>query len=225
MKKILIRAVRYDDIDTLVKIENAAWGKGKAATKEMFLSRLKVFSEGFFCAEVDGTICGFSCQEIIKMMDFKNTDMTWYTFTDNGYLAKSHNIKGDSLYGVSMSVPPYISDKNVALKLYEYCGKLAIKYNLKKIYLGSRIPRYFKYKDQMSVPEYIKAKSKTGRFLDPELALYFSLNLKIENIVSNYFEDPDSLNYGIIMSWTNPFYPFTRYFPFLAKILSKVFSV
>jgi ribosomal protein S18 acetylase RimI-like enzyme len=225
MGSIKIRTIRREDIDKIIEIENAAWGIEKAATKEMLLSRLEVFPEGFFCAEVDGEICGFSTQEIIRMEDFPDKDKTWNLLTDNGFLKRSHNSKGDALFGVSMSVPQYVSDKNVALTLYEYCGKLAIKFNLKKIYVGSRIPKYYKHQEKMSVEEYVHGRSRTGRILDPELALYVNLGLKIEKISPNYFKDPESLDYGVLMSWTNPFYPVTRYLPMLTKILSRVFSV
>jgi ribosomal protein S18 acetylase RimI-like enzyme len=77
----------------------------------------------------------------------------------------------------------------------------------------------------MSVEEYVYARTKTGRVLDPELALYLSLGMKIEKIIPNYFDDPESLNYGVLVSWANPFYPFTKYSKLLAKIASALFRL
>jgi len=225
MAKITIRPVYFEEIGKILEIENDAWGEAKAATRDMFVTRLETFPEGFFCATIDREIKGLCVQEIINIEDFKNTDMSWNTLTDNGYLLKTHNPAGRSLYGVSISVPPYVSDKRVALALYEYCGKLAIKYNLDKIYTGSRIPKYYKYANKMSVHEYVYARTQTGRILDPELALYVSMGMKIEKIIPNYFNDPESLNYGVLVSWANPLYPFTKHSKLLARALSALFRI
>ncbi len=226
MSEIKIRAVQAADIDKLLKIEKDAWRSGeKSATKQMLNARLEVFPEGMFCAVVEGKIVGFCVQEIIKFDDFEETDMSWNTLTDNGCIRKSHNLLGDILYGVSISVPPYISNRNVALKLYEYCGKLAIRYNLKKIYTGSRVPKYYKYADNMPIEEYVHAKTKTGRCLDPEIALYLKMGMKIEKIIPNYFSDPESKDYGVLVSWRNPFYFITKRSKVLSKLLGNLFRL
>ena len=41
-------------------------------------------------------------------------------------------------------------------------------------------------------------------------------------IVEDYFEDKESLNYGVLVTWKNPFYKFTRLFPFIADLLNKL---
>ena len=76
MGKIVIRPVSLGEIDNLVDIENDAWGKEKAATREALMSRFETFPEGFFCATIDKEIKGFCVQEIINIEDFKNTDMS-----------------------------------------------------------------------------------------------------------------------------------------------------
>ena len=222
--KIVIRQATRDEIDILFKIEQAAWQE-KAATKEMLISRMAVFTEGVFCAVKEGQIQGFAVNQIINYARFDKDGLSWALLTDNGFIRKSHDQKGDSLYGVSISVPPYVGDKNIALKLYEHGGKLAIKYNLKKVYVGSRIPYYYKYADKMSVDEYVYKKTKTGRIFDPELALYIKMGLKIEKIIPNFFYDPESLNYGVLVSWENPFYRFTKNSNLLAKTLSVIFRL
>jgi len=224
MAKIAIRPVKFKEIDVLLRIEQAAWQE-KAATKEMLLSRMDVFPEGVFCAVKEGRIQGFAVNQIINYAKIAKDSLTWALLTDNGFMRKSHDHNGDSLYGVSISVPPYVDDKNVASKLYEHGGKLAIKHNLKKVYVGSRIPSYHKYAENMSVDEYVFGKSKTGRILDPELALYMKMGLKIEKIIPDFFTDPESLNYGVLVSWENPFYRFTKNSKLLAGILSAVFRL
>jgi hypothetical protein len=223
-QKISIRQASSDEIDILLRIEQAAWQE-KAATREMLLSRMEVFPEGVFYAIKEGRIQGFAVNQIINYTKFDKDNPTWALLTDNGFMRKSHDYNGDSLYGISISVPPHVDDKDVALKLYEYGGKLTIKHNLKKVYIGSRIPFYHKYADKMSVDEYVFGKSKTGRILDPELSLYIKMGLKIEKIVPDFFNDPESLNYGVMVSWENPFYRFTRNSKLLARILSALFRL
>ncbi|NQT30537.1 MAG: hypothetical protein HQ596_08185 [Candidatus Saganbacteria bacterium] len=223
-KKIIIRGALKSDIDALLRIEKAAWGE-KAATQEMLVSRMMVFPEGFFCATKNGKIQGFAVNEIINYHKHRKQRLSWANLTDNGFLTKSHDSTGDSLYGVSISVPPSVSDKNVAKKLYEYGGKLAIKYRLKKIYLGSRIPSYLKYASKLKVEDYVYGKSSSGRPLDPELALYLKLGLKIEKIIPDFFDDPESLNYGVIVSWSNAFYPFTKRSKKLAELVSNLLKL
>lgn len=223
-QKIIIRQASCDEIDILLRIEQAAWQE-KAATREMLISRMEVFPEGVFCAAKEGRIQGFAVNQIINYAKFDKDGLSWALLTDNGFMRKSHDYNGDSLYGVSISVPPHVEDKNIALKLYEYGGKLAIKYNLKSIYVGSRIPYYYKYADRMSVDEYVYSKTTTGRILDPELALYIKMGLKIEKIIPNFFNDPESLNYGVLVSWANPFYPFTKNSKLLARALSAIFRL
>jgi len=223
-QKVIIRQALPGEVDILLRIEAAAWLE-KAATREMLLSRMEVFPEGVFCAIKEGRIQGFAVNEIIDLNKFDQNNLSWALLTDNGFLRKSHDYSGDSLYGVSISVPPYVSDKNVALRLYEYGAKLAVRFNLKKIYVGSRIPSFHKYTDKMTAEEYVYKKTAAGRILDPELALYVSMGMKIERIIPNYFTDPESLNYGVLVSWTNPFYPFTKHSKLLAKAVSALFRL
>ena len=197
-KKIIIRRAEKEDVDRLIEIEHKAWGKDLAANKEMILSRLAAFPEGMNCAIVENQIRGFCSMERINLEGYLEKDLTWYVLSDNGYITKSHNKNGRSIYGVSISVDPKVSDKRVAVRLYESCGKLAIKLNLEKIFLGSRVPKYHKYSKSMNINDYVYAITKRGRPLDPELALYRSIGMNIEKIVPNYFIDPESENYGVI---------------------------
>ncbi|MBU0671700.1 MAG: hypothetical protein KJ732_01585, partial [Candidatus Margulisbacteria bacterium] len=116
---IIIRRAFPEEIDILFRIEENAW-QGKAATKEMLLARMEVFPEGVYCAVKEGRIQGFAVNQIIKHARFDQGNLTWALLTDNGFMRKSHDYNGDALYGVSISVPPYVDDKEVALKLYEH---------------------------------------------------------------------------------------------------------
>lgn len=218
-----IRQAQFRDIKEIIRIEKEAWPKGLRAIKEMFHSRLKTFPEGFLCAVMNGEIQGFVVTQILDY-DIRSSSLSWQQATDHGYIRKTHNPNGDTLYGVSLSVSAR-AEKTVAVALLETTGKLVIKYGLKQGVFGSRIPRYHRYAAKMPVEKYIKAKTRTGRLLDPELGIYQSVGLKPVRIISGYIEDPESLDYGILVVWENPFSELTELFPFWAQLISSSFKV
>ncbi|NIN92584.1 hypothetical protein GTO36_06305 [bacterium] len=218
-----LRQAGLRDIKEILRIEKEAWPNGLRATKEMFRSRLKTFPEGFLCAVMDGKIQGFVVTEILDY-DMGGSRLSWREATDNGYIKKTHNLNGDTLYGVSLSVSAH-AQKRVSVALLEATGKLVIKYGLKQGVFGSRIPRYHKHAGKMLVEEYIKAKTKTGRLLDPELGIYQSVGLRPVRIIPGYIKDPESLDYGILVVWENPFSDLTEVFPFWTQLISSSFKV
>lgn len=213
-----IRQVKSKDMRKILRIEREAWPEGLRATREMFHSRLKTFPEGFLCAVENRDVQGFVVTEILNY-DIQRSSLSWQEATDNGYIRNTHNPNGDTLYGVSLSVSP-CARKGVAIALLEAAGKFAIKRGLKRVLFGSRLPRYHKYAAQMSIDEYVSAKTRTGRYLDPELGMYQSIGLKPLKVIPKYIKDPESLNYGILVVWENPFLDLTKLFPFWAQLLS-----
>jgi ribosomal protein S18 acetylase RimI-like enzyme len=205
--KIKIRQAKIEDIPQILEAEKAAWGEERAATFEMFESRIKTFPEGNLVAVLDGKIVGVVVVEIINS-NLLNNFSTWYEITDNGFIAKTHNPKGDTLYGVTLSVHPLYQNRGIGKELMIAVGKLAIKHNLKGGLLGARIPHYHKYADKIKVGDYVKITQKDQNDIppDPELMFYQRLGLKIIKIIPNYFDDSESLNYGVLMLWENPFY-------------------
>jgi len=123
----------------------------------------------------------------------------------------------------TLVVNPGFARQGVAEQLLYAGARLAISKSLKRILLGGRLPRYHRYAGKMSVEEYIAASSpKTGKPLDPELYVYLKAGLKVVKVLPNYIPDPESLDYGILLEWRNPFYPFTRIFRPMSLILSRI---
>ena len=208
--KIKIRKATVDDIPGILEVERIAWGKDKAATEEMFKSRIKTFPEGILVAVSNEKIVGVIATEIVNYNGYVKN---WYELTDNGFIKRTHNPKGDTLYGVDLSVHPFYQKKGIGKKLMESIGKLAIKYNFKKGILGGRIPNYHKFADKINAEDYVKITNKKNPWdipPDPELLFYrkeyWKVGLKIVKIIPNYFKDPESLNCGVLLVWENPFY-------------------
>lgn len=206
---IIIRPSTLSDLDEIVKVEDLSWPEGLRADEDKYRSRIKTFCEGVICAETVNGIQGVVSTEIVNY-DLLNPISTWNEITDRGYITSTHNPTGNTLYGVSLSVSPY-AGIGVAKKLLNAAGELAIKKNLKRVVFGARIPGYRKYHQSMSAYEYVHQRTRRNRPIDPELAFYESVvvhgnKLYLVTILCNYFTDPDSHNFGVLLAWDNPQY-------------------
>lgn len=202
--KILVRKAKSENIPQILGVEKAAWGEGRAATREMFESRIKTFPEGTLVALINKKVVGVVATEIINYNP-NEVGLRWYEITDNGFITKTHNPTGDTLYGVDLSVHPLHQNKGVGKKLLESIARLTIRCNLKQVMLGSRAPDYHKFADKIKIEEYV-ANERNDIPPDPELSFYKKIGLKVVKIIPEYFEDPESLNYGVLLLRENPFY-------------------
>lgn len=220
--KIKIRQAKNEDIPQILSIEDKAWGEKGAASREMVESRIKTFPEGTLIAESDGEIIGVVFTERVDY-DFKKDAFTWYEITDNGFIKNSHKPNGNTVYGIDLSVAPSFQHLGIGTKILENIGKLAIRYNVKYGMLGGRIPLYYKHTDKMTAEEYVNAVVNTNKgpkSLDPEIEFYKKAGLKIIKVIPNYYKDPESLDYGILLLWKNPFY--NKWYRGLAAKLFKI---
>jgi len=207
-EKIKIRQAKFEDIPQIIFVEKEAWGEKGAATKEMLESRIKTFQEGNLVAESDKKIIGVVFTEIVNYDPEKNS-YSWYEITDSGFIKNSHNPDGNTIYGVGLSVLPSYQKLGIGSILLETIAKIAIKNNIKQAMLGGRIAEYYKYADKMSPEEYIRQSVKTEKGvkpLDPEIYFYQRAGLRIVKLIPNYFKDSESLDYGVLLLWNNPFY-------------------
>lgn len=236
-RKIRIRQARVDDIEAILLVEEKAWPENLRASREMYQSRLGTFPQGTLIAEREGNIEGVV---VVQLMNFSSTPdiSSWNEATDYGYIKNSHDPEGNSLYGVNLSVFPQTQSR-VALALLEAVDKLAIRLDLKQILLGGRILSFARYlkqycqKNGISVisdeerdkiaEDYMRATNKRGNPLDPEINFYQKAGTKIIKLLPNYFKDPESLDYGVLLVWLNPFCgkPFPRFWSWQFKLKVK----
>lgn len=203
---VKIRIAQHQDVQEIVQVEKETWPDGLGAEAEKFHARIGTFPEGVIVAEVAGKIVGVVVGEIIDY-DFSNPqNRTWYDLTDNGYIKNSHNPNGNVVFGVDLSVVPTMQNQGIATKLLEEIGKMVVRRNLVCGMLGGRIPGYHKYSAEMSAEEYINKKTPNGDYFDSEVNFYSGAGLKIIKLIPEYFKDPESLNYGVLIMWKNPYY-------------------
>jgi len=236
-RKIRIRQARIDDIEAILLVEKKAWPENLRASREMYESRLEIFPQGILVAETEGKIGGVVVSQIMHFNSIPDIS-SWSEATDYGYIKNSHDPKGNSFYGVNLSVSPQTQSR-VAVALLEAVGKLAIRYNFRQIVLGGRIPSFARYlkhhyhkngisaisnkKRDKIAEDYIQATNRRGNPLDPQITFYQKVGMKIIKLLPNYFKDPESLNYGVLVLWSNPFYgkPFRRFRSWRFKLKAK----
>ena len=197
-----IRQASFDDLPTLLRIEEVTWPEGARASEKMLSSRIEIFPEGVLCATVNDSIVGFSCWQIVSQTPEK-IFQSWANLTDQGFIRKTHHPNGLTLFGVSLSIAPS-APKGTIWTISEAAKKLTIRRSLPWAALGSRIPRFHQFSAKMDVGTYIR-QFRAGRHLDPELDLYKRVGLTPIRPLPNFFPDPTSCNFGVLLGWKNPF--------------------
>lgn len=221
-KRVIYRNARPSDIDAISGLEIRVWGEN-AATKENITNRIMTFPLGNVVAIIGGKITGFVSTVIINEQKAENYK-SWYQYTDNGNIVNSFDPDGKLLFGASLTVDTDTRNEGVGSRLLIEIARMSISNRLKAGILGGRLPLYHT-KPELSVEQYAELKDARGRIFDPELRLYKRMGLKVVKFQKDYFNDPDSLDYGVILRWENPFYGISNILPFLAKPLSMLFRI
>jgi ribosomal protein S18 acetylase RimI-like enzyme len=216
------RQATIDDALMIHELELKVWGSN-AATLGNIKNRVNTFPQGNVIAITDNKIVGY-VSGVIMNSEYAEKCKTWYDYTDNGDAKRCFDPLGDLLFGTSLTVDNDTRNAGIGSSLLLRIARMCIENNLKAGILGGRIPYYYKKKG-MSAEEYVELNDKDGKIFDPELRLYLRMGLRIVKVQKDYFKDPESLDYGVILRWENPFYKLTKLIPFLAKPLSYLFSI
>jgi len=204
---VIIRTMKYDDIDKVVELQKAAFpymaAEGIFWKPPQLEAHLKVFPDGQFVAEYHDKIIG-SCSSLIIKLEPEYKEHTWKEACGDSFF-KGHNPKGDSLYGADVSTHPDYRRLGVATKLYDARKALAIKLNLRRIIAGGRLFNYCDYAKEMTPLEYVQ-QVKRHMIKEPVLSFQLRNGFKFIKILSNYMTDARSLNNATFIEWKNPNY-------------------
>ncbi|UCZ53088.1 GNAT family N-acetyltransferase [Bacillus shivajii] len=128
---------------------------------------------------------------------------TWEEVADNGFIKKSHQPDGDTLYGIDVCVRPKFRGEGVAKALYEARKEYVVHHGLKRFVAGCRIPNFHEHAQSMPVDDYVE-KVVAGEIEDLVLSFIIKQGLRVKQIIPNYLEDEESHDYGVIVEWKNP---------------------
>lgn len=220
---VVIRSFRLADVGAYLAIQETAWDETMAAAEAKLAERFRIFPKGLLVAEQDGQVVG--CATFVRIPDYDELlKPSWEDITDNGWCT-THTEDGNFLFGVDLSVAKGAS-RLTAPMLFMSAMELSMRLGVEAVLWGGRMPRYHKVADQMTPHEYLFSKTKTGRYIDPEVQLYSRIpGVEIRGVIPEYFKDFESLNNGVLLRWANPIarYPFLR--PFAGQIAAMTYRL
>ncbi|KYG29292.1 GNAT family N-acetyltransferase [Alkalihalobacillus trypoxylicola] len=169
--------------------------------KTQIQAHIDSFPEGALAAELNGIIVGSATS---LLTTYTGQPHTWDEISDNGYIKASHEIQGDSLYGIDVCVHPRYRGLGIAQALYDARKRLVTQQKLKRFIAGCRIPNYHIYQKQMTVEQYIE-RVVHFEIKDDVLSFMLKQGLQPLQILPNYLEDEESCHYGILVEWKPEF--------------------
>jgi hypothetical protein len=217
-----IRRATMSDLKAYDNLQAERWADDNRATYDNLLSRLTVHPQGMLVAEEHGRVVGMVYAMRLASYDYDNPP-SWYEVTNDGS-CDNHVPNGEIIFGVDLSTARDVGAR-AGDALLLGIAKLAVRENIKWCMLGGRLPGYHNYSEQMTADEYLWSKDSVGRPLDAQVRFYTSIpGLKAVKVLPNYFKDPESLDYGVLLRWHNPLYGFpllglwSALFPVLFKL-------
>lgn len=202
---IKIRPAREFDIPRYLEIVEEVWPEQLSVAEDQVRKRMELNPDGVVVAEVDGKVVGMATCILLPGYDFEHP-MSWYETTADGWCT-THDPKGKVAFGVDLTVSSKDAPSGTVDALAVGQGQFAIRSGVKYYTFGERLPQYHLYADSMSVEEYIQARDADGRWLDPQVGMYQKVpGLSIVRPIKDYIDDPDSLDWGLLLRWRNPFY-------------------
>ena len=206
VRRIVLRNIRNEDIPKIVSIQRESYPE--VSTGQLYIplfleNHISLFREGQFCVELDGEVVASATCLIVSLKP-EYEEHTWYDIIlEHGNPHSKPAVEGDSLYADDLVTHPDFRHLGIGTLLFNARKQVALKYNLKRIIGGGRIPNYRKYADKISVQKYIE-KVKEGQIYDPVLTFQIRNGFKVVKVLSNYLYDPSSLNYATFIEWINP---------------------
>jgi GNAT superfamily N-acetyltransferase len=207
INKVAIRNTCKKDISQIVavQIESFSDVATEIVSEPSFLEdHINLFPEGQFCAELNGRVIG-SASSLIVSLNPEYSDRSWYDIVGNRGIFRSHDPKGNSLYGDDICIHPDFRRQGIATMLFSARKELAIILNLKRVIAGGRLYNYCEYADKMSPCEYAEKVVK-GEIQDQVLSFDLKNGFKYIKIIPDYIHDSRSLNYAAFIEWLNPNY-------------------
>lgn len=202
---IIVRSYTEADIPALIDVQRACFPPPYPAEQlwspDQLRSHIAVFPAGAMCAEVAGRIVG-SCTSLIIDFDPAHPDHSWDEVADGGYIRRTHNPNGNTLYGIDMAVIPEFRGRGVARAMYRARFQLVKELGLERFLAAGRMPGYAAYADKLS-PEAYADKVIAGEIIDPVLTPQLRCGLRPVKVIRNYIPDEESRDCALLLEWRN----------------------
>jgi|GEM_PF-2808530 len=189
-----------EDLPQMEQIERTAWDSSMEASSDIIAKRFAVNPESSIIAysKDKKRAEGFATFVPIPKL-LHDQFMPWEYYAslavDPAHLKSSSSYQ--SLYVISLSVRPD-APRGTGSYLMQAIAQHAQSHNFTTMYYGIRIPNYHKHSNSVSIEDYFDGLN-VGKYHEWMHKLARNSNGKAIGIAPNYFEDPDSCNYGIII--------------------------
>lgn len=198
---VRVRQVTMDDFDTLVAMQLKCFPGMKPWTREQIESQLSVFPEGQLCVECDGQLVA-SSSSLILAYDPEQKWHDWRVVADAGFI-RTHDPKGDTLYGIEIMVDPEYRGMKLSRRLYDARKELCRERNLARCMIGGRIPGYAAHADTLTAGEYVE-KVMAKELFDPVLTAQIANGFALQGLIPDYLpSDSESRGYATFLEWKN----------------------
>lgn len=134
-----------DVVNELLLVEDISWDEDLKATKEMISFRIKNYPKGLYRLKDNSGILSY-LYFIILDKDYILKSKTWFKITNNGK-TDSHNIQGDSIFGVTLGRKSSGYGKIVLEETIKDIRKNKSFESIENIFLCGRIPSLHLYYD------------------------------------------------------------------------------
>jgi ribosomal protein S18 acetylase RimI-like enzyme len=204
--KATIRNYTEDDFDQLITVQKEAFPppfpEELLWNTEQLNNHITLFPEGALCVEIEGRIAG-SITGLIVQLAKGDEDHSWAEMTDNGYI-RNHDPEGNTLYIVDICISPAYRKLGLGKWMMQSMYETVVQLGLDRLLGGGRMPGYQGHSADMSIDQYAEKVLK-GELKDPVVSFLLRCGRTPVKPVANYLEDEESLNYGMLMEWKNPF--------------------
>lgn len=173
-------------------------------TVEHLQQHIARFPEGQFVALLENKVVGFA---ITLRTNYSPNDkpLSWNDAVGDLYL-RSHNPRGEWLYGVDFAIDPDYRMRGIGSRMYHARFNLVKRLNLRGFYAGGMLHGYQQYRGLMTVREYAE-KVMRGELKDPTVTMQINRGFKPRAVIENYDDYPPSGNSAMLIVWDNPQYP------------------
>jgi GNAT superfamily N-acetyltransferase len=204
MHGVVVRQAIPSDVPHLLKLQHDCYPTLSTIAlwrEEHLRQHMANFPQGQIVAAEGAKLVGHSASFLISSA-IALKPHTFREITLNGTFG-NHDPNGDTLYGAEIMVHPDYRRKGIGAKFYKYRFEIMRQFNAKYFAAGGRIPGYGSVKDQMTVEQYVEdvvEGRRTDRVLTPQLRS----GLRVQSVMPNYLNDPNSNNYATLLVRDNP---------------------
>ncbi|MDP3561785.1 MAG: carbon-nitrogen hydrolase family protein [Legionellaceae bacterium] len=203
---LLIRNATLNDVPAISKmIEKTYAGipDWPAWPLKALKSHIKIFPEGQFVALFDGKIVAYSASILISG-DIALKPHTWDEISAHGF-GTTHDPQGDYLYGIETCVDPDYWDYHIGQRIYDLRKEFCVRWHLKGIIAGGRLPRLAAEIKQGKSPEQYINMVQQEKIMDHTLAFQLRNGFEVIGVLKNYLpEDAESSGFATHLIWRNP---------------------